>query len=92
MTANGQPDASRAARVILKHYVQGRLLFDIAPPNIDQTKFHSYPPPEENRAEKIFTPFEKTLLKVYIFHLAHVNKQNVTTTIVYFSAKCCIRI
>uniref|UniRef100_A0A2S2QR58 Large subunit GTPase 1 homolog n=1 Tax=Sipha flava TaxID=143950 RepID=A0A2S2QR58_9HEMI len=63
MTANGQPDGSRAARVILKHYVQGRLLFCIAPPGIDQTKFHSFPPPEENRTTKIFTPFENTLLK-----------------------------
>lgn len=66
MTANGQPDGSRAARVILKHYVQGRLLFSIAPPGVNQTKFHSYPPPEKNRAEKTFTPFEKTLLKVFM--------------------------
>ncbi|VVC37377.1 Hypothetical protein CINCED_3A001168 [Cinara cedri] len=63
MTANGQPDGSRAARVILKHYVQGRLLFCIAPPGVDQTKFHSFPPPDENRAIKTFTPFENTLLK-----------------------------
>lgn len=69
MTANGQPDGSRAARVILKHYVQGRLLFNIAPPGVDQTKFHSFPPLEENRATKIFTPFENTLLKVFIFLL-----------------------
>ncbi|KAL5236426.1 hypothetical protein ACI65C_003836 [Semiaphis heraclei] len=63
MTANGQPDGSRAARVILKHYVNGRLLFCIAPPGVDQTKFHSYPPPEENRTIKTFTPFENILLK-----------------------------
>jgi len=63
MTANGQPDGSRAARVILKHYVNGRLLFCIAPPGVDQKKFHSFPPPEENRATKTFTPFEKILLK-----------------------------
>lgn len=69
MTANGQPDGSRASRVILKHYVQGRLLFSIAPPGIDQTKFHSYPPPNENRAIKTFTPFENTLLKVVFSYL-----------------------
>lgn len=68
MTANGQPDASRAARVVLKHYVLGRLLFNVAPPGVNQTKFHSYKLPEENRAEKTFTPFEKTLLKVF-FHI-----------------------
>lgn len=75
MTANGQPDASRAARVVLKHYVLGRLLFNVAPPGVDQTKFHSYKLPEENRAEKTFTPFEKTLLKVffpYIYKLVMV--------------------
>jgi len=67
MTANGQPDGSRAARVILKHYVNGRLLFCIAPPEVDQKKFHSFPPPEENRATKTFTPFENILLKVHYF-------------------------
>lgn len=69
MTSNGQPDASRAARVVLKHYVLGRLLFNVAPPGVDQTKFHSYQLPEENRAEKTFTPFEKTLLKVFFIYL-----------------------
>lgn len=69
MTSNGQPDGSRAARVILKHYVHGRLLFCVAPPDVEQTKFHSFPPPEENRAVKTFTPFENILLKVlnYLF-------------------------
>jgi len=65
MTANGQPDGSRGARVILKHYVQGRLLFCIAPPEVDQAKFHSFPPPVENRATKTYTPFENILLKVF---------------------------
>lgn len=68
MTANGQPDGSRAARVILKHYVQGRLLFCIAPPEVNQLKFHPFPPPDENRAIKTFTPFEKILLKVYYLY------------------------
>ncbi|XP_050428713.1 large subunit GTPase 1 homolog isoform X2 [Adelges cooleyi] len=63
MTANGQPDGARAARVILKHYVSGRLLFCVAPPDIDQLKFHSFPLPDENRAVKTFTPFENILLK-----------------------------
>lgn len=67
MTANGQPDGSRGARVILKHYVQGRLLYSVAPPEVDQLKFHSYPPPDENRAMKTFTPFEKILLKVIFY-------------------------
>lgn len=65
MTANGQPDGSRAARIILKHYVNGRILFCVAPPDVDQKKFHPYPPPEENRATKIYTPFENILLKVF---------------------------
>lgn len=74
MTANGQPDGSRAARIILKLYVNGRLLFCVAPPDIDQKKFHPFPPPEENRATKTYTPFENILLKVF-FIILFVNKQ-----------------
>lgn len=43
MTANGQPDQSRAARYILKDYVNGRLLYCAAPPTIEQSTFQQYP-------------------------------------------------
>lgn len=43
MTANGQPDQSRAARVLLKDYVNGRLLYCVAPPDVEQSTFQQYP-------------------------------------------------
>ena len=39
MKPGGVPDESRAARVILKDFVSGKLLFCKAPPNIEQTVF-----------------------------------------------------
>lgn len=44
MTARGQPDQSRSARLVLKDYVNGRLLFCHAPPGYVQEEFHTYPP------------------------------------------------
>ncbi|KAK0157417.1 hypothetical protein PV328_011162 [Microctonus aethiopoides] len=44
MTQNGQPDNSRAARYVLKDFVNGKLLYCLAPPNTDQSKFHTFPP------------------------------------------------
>lgn len=43
MTANGQPDQSRAARHVLKEYVSGKLIYCHAPQNVDQKTFHTYP-------------------------------------------------
>lgn len=85
MTANGQPDSSRGARIILKHYVQGRLLFCIAPPEVDQTKFHSFPPPEENRTAKTYTPFEKILLKVFVFCIYSYILIKIKNTYLFYS-------
>lgn len=50
MTARGQPDQSRAARLILKDYVNGKLLFAHAPPGYNQEEFHTFAP--RVRAEK----------------------------------------
>jgi len=40
MTSGGRPDQSRAARIILKDYVSGKLLFCEAPPGVEQDQFH----------------------------------------------------
>lgn len=65
MTSNGQPDQSRSARIVLKDYVNGKLIFCYAPPGIDQSQFHTFPerqkaemkiellPPRQQRAMKI---------------------------------------
>lgn len=44
MTSRGQPDQSRSARLVLKDYVNGRLLYCHAPPGYKQEKFHTYAP------------------------------------------------
>ena len=43
MTAGGRPDQARAARIILKDYVAGKLLFCEAPPGVQQQDFHQLP-------------------------------------------------
>jgi len=39
MTVRGIPDSSRAARIILKDYVNGKLLYCHEPPNVDRKDF-----------------------------------------------------
>lgn len=70
MTANGQPDNHRAARYILKDFMNGKLLYCNAPPGINQLEYHSWPErkkisprnvtPREARAIRV-----QTLLKTY---------------------------
>ena len=42
MTAGGRPDQARAARIILKDYVSGKLLYCEAPPGLQQEEFHQF--------------------------------------------------
>ncbi|KZC07728.1 PREDICTED: large subunit GTPase 1 homolog [Dufourea novaeangliae] len=44
MTQNGQPDNPRSARYVLKDFVNGKLLYCVAPPTVEQEKFHIFPP------------------------------------------------
>lgn len=53
MTANGEPDNSRAARYILKDYVNGKLLYCYGPPNVDQEEFHKFEKAPDKREEDI---------------------------------------
>ncbi|KAF0291961.1 Large subunit GTPase 1 [Amphibalanus amphitrite] len=43
MTARGLPDNPRSARVILKDFVRGKLLYCLAPPGRDQEQFNKWP-------------------------------------------------
>jgi len=43
MTSGGRPDQARAARLLLKDYVAGRLLYCEAPPGIEQATYHTHP-------------------------------------------------
>ena len=42
MTAGGRPDQARAARILLKDYVGGKLLYCEAPPGVIQDDFHQF--------------------------------------------------
>lgn len=42
MTHKGIPDGSRAARLILKDYVNGKLLYCYPPPGYDSEQFQQY--------------------------------------------------
>lgn len=42
MTHKGIPDGSRAARLILKDYVNGKLLYCYPPPGCDSEEFQQY--------------------------------------------------
>lgn len=43
MTQNGQPDNPRASRYLLKDFVNGRLLYCVAPPGVSQELYHKFP-------------------------------------------------
>ncbi|XP_033329259.2 nucleostemin 3 [Megalopta genalis] len=55
MTQNGQPDNPRSARYVLKDFVNGKLLYCVAPSTLEQEKFHTFPPRRRN------TPVNKHL-------------------------------
>ncbi|XP_066598599.1 uncharacterized protein [Prorops nasuta] len=48
MTQNGQPDNPRSARYILKDFVNGKLLYCVAPPSIPQNTYHTFAPRKKN--------------------------------------------
>ncbi|KAL6257317.1 hypothetical protein P5V15_010892 [Pogonomyrmex californicus] len=56
MTQNGQPDNPRSARYILKDFVNGRLLYCVAPPTFEQKTFHTFPPRRRNISENKHVP------------------------------------
>ncbi|XP_063972657.1 large subunit GTPase 1 homolog [Diachasmimorpha longicaudata] len=43
MTQNGQPDNPRSARYVLKDFVNGKLLYAVAPPTLNQEDYHTFP-------------------------------------------------
>lgn len=51
MTQNGQPDNPRTSRYVLKDFVNGRLLYCVAPPTQNQNEFHQFPPPRRIKTE-----------------------------------------
>lgn len=62
MTQNGQPDNARAARYILKDFVQGKLLYCVAPPGVDQDKYHTFKTREKKAPQ--LTPLAGRAIRV----------------------------
>lgn len=56
MTANGQPDNPRASRYILKDYMNGKLLYCHAPPNMKQVDYHMWPETKKTNLENKNVP------------------------------------
>lgn len=56
MTQNGQPDNPRSARYVLKDFVNGKLLYCVAPPTLDQKSFHVFPSRRRNFTNKHIPP------------------------------------
>lgn len=69
MTANGQPDNARAARYILKDFINGKLLFCNAPPSVPQEVYHTWPERQkkENSENKVIPPRAVRAVRVSIF-------------------------
>lgn len=53
MTANGEPDNARAARYVLKDFLNGKLLHCCAPPSIPQKEFHTHEEISETNEDRI---------------------------------------
>lgn len=73
MTQNGQPDNARAARYILKDFVQGRLLHCVAPPGVDQDKYHTF----KTRGKKVpkITPIAGRAISVNKVKVQDLDKE-----------------
>ncbi|KAF5303058.1 hypothetical protein FQR65_LT08387 [Abscondita terminalis] len=61
MTANGQPDNPRSARFILKDFVNGKLLYAYAPPEIDQSIYCTWS--DSQKLNRVVPPREALAIK-----------------------------
>lgn len=81
MTSNGQPDQSRSARIVLKDYVNGKLVYCYAAPGNDQATFHTFP--ERQKAEikiELLPPRQQRAMKIDKSQTEAINNQFFKTT------------
>lgn len=62
MSARGRADTSRAARTVLKDFMNGRLLHCIAPPNVHQDTFHRLQQDAKTKKRVQLTPQQKMFM------------------------------
>ncbi|CAF4114060.1 unnamed protein product [Rotaria magnacalcarata] len=96
MTHKGIPDGSRAARLILKDYVNGKLLYCYPPPGYDSQEFQHYSDRYELESEVDETNIEpnedettpnETTSKKSRFQPSEVDRQFFNPTDVRFGSK-----
>jgi large subunit GTPase 1 len=62
MTARGLPNQPRTARLVLKDFVNGRLVHCVAPPGFEQRTFHEMQVDEAKRRKRGVTEFERRVI------------------------------
>ncbi|CAF0727529.1 unnamed protein product [Adineta ricciae] len=96
MTHKGIPDGSRAARLILKDYVNGKLLYCYPPPGCDAEEFQQYSTryhldnsddDEEDETNEKETSSNETTSKSSRFQPSEVDRQFFQPTDVRFGSK-----
>jgi len=91
MTHKGIPDGSRAARLILKDYVSGKLLYCYPTPGFDAEEFQEFPTLNESKEEEKTnsedTPSNETTVKPLRFRPSEVDQQFFNPTEVRVGSK-----
>ncbi|XP_027195414.2 nucleostemin 3 [Dermatophagoides pteronyssinus] len=65
MTQRGLPDTSKAAKYLLKDFVQGRICYCYAPPNVDQQQYHQFTVADRNLDHRDQKIADRKLQRVY---------------------------
>lgn len=78
MSTKGVPDASRAARLLIKDITSGKLIWIAAPPGVDQAEFdkYTYPPRVEGERERGTVALEQ-MIKRRLIDSARINDNRV---------------
>ncbi|KAF7492304.1 Large subunit GTPase 1 -like protein [Sarcoptes scabiei] len=63
MTQRGLPDTSKSAKIIIKDFVSGKLLYCYSPPTIKQNEFHRYTPKNLGQSSRKIS--DKKLIKMF---------------------------
>ena len=79
MTSKGQPDHSRSARIVLKDYVNGKLLYSVPPPSFDPDLYKSW---TTSRVEMVLNTLARNLdvseeLQAVAARINRINKNHV---------------
>jgi hypothetical protein len=71
MNHRGTPDVQRGARVIIKDYINGKLIYAYPPPGINEKSFQEFRIDPVKEA-KYFEKCKKNIQKVFHHHCSHL--------------------